>query len=111
MLNKDLHAFIVKIDKQGERLRDHPNKKEFLKYKALISRFMKKIIRESMKIKKQKIYKKEREYIITQLIDEKLFELGHYLMLEEADHLIIAEKIDIIKGMIFDSFSHNSEAT
>lgn len=105
-LIENLEQFINDINNQGERLREHPNHREFVKYKGMIRRFLKQVVNGSMRIRRQKIYKRDRELISTELIDEKLYQLGHYLVLEEADHLAIAADIDEIKGLLYDSLNN-----
>lgn len=101
---QDLQQYITRISEQGECLKRHPNQKEFLKYKALVRGFMRKIVRESMHVRKQKVYKKEREYVTADIVDEQLYELGRYVLLEEEDNLALAATIDRITGLIFDSY-------
>ena len=94
---------IALIEAQGDMLKQNPNRQEFLKYRQLIRKFLKKVINGSFSITKQKVYKKEREYISVKIIDEKLFELGRYMLLEEAETIQLAAKIDEIKGLVYDS--------
>ena len=95
--------FISRIEAQGELLKQNPGRQEFLKYRQLIRKFLKKVVDGSFSITKQKVYKKDREYITVKVIDEKLFELGKYLLLEEAETIELAARIDEIKGLVYDS--------
>jgi len=100
---EDPSEIIAGIEAQGELLRRNPGRQEFLKYRQLVRKFLKKVVDGSFSITKQKIYKKEREYISVKIIDEKLFELGRYLLLEEAETIELAARIDEIKGLVYDS--------
>lgn len=106
----DLEEFICEINSQGERLKEHPNRREFLKYKSMIRRFLKQVVEGSLRVRRQKVYKRDRELISTELIDEKLYRLGHYLVLEEAEHLNIAGDIDEIRGLLYDSLDTVKQA-
>ncbi len=101
-LSHNIYEFVKKIEKQGEFLKDHPNKKEFLKYKSLLQNFLRKVLKDSVVTKKVRNIKRK-EYIISDIIDEKLFELGKFILMQEKDNLAIAETIDTIKGIIYDS--------
>jgi uncharacterized protein YaaR (DUF327 family) len=101
LLDENLELFMGEVMKQGERLKQSPNKREFLLYKAMISRFLKKIIERSFKTGRTR--RRDREYVFADIIDEKLVELGHYLLLEEADTVALAATIDEIKGLLYDS--------
>ena len=97
---EDTLAFVM-AGGQGERLRERQTRAEFLRYKALVSRFLRRIISLSLKIKTTR--KRNTEYISTRIVDEKLFQLGQYLLLEETDTLELAARIDEIKGLVYDS--------
>jgi uncharacterized protein YaaR (DUF327 family) len=99
LLEEDLERFVGEIMKQGERLKQAPNKREFLRYKAMISRFLKRVVEHAFRTKRIG----RREYVFADIIDEKLFELGHYLLTEEAETVAIAATIDEIKGLLYDS--------
>jgi len=101
LLDEDLERFVGEIMKQGERLKQTPNKREFLRYKAMISRFLKQVVEHAFKTGRTR--RRDREYVFADIIDEKLFELGHYLLLEEAETVAIAAAIDDIKGLLYDS--------
>jgi len=100
-LEADLENFVEAIRQQGEKLKQHQNRAEFLRYKAMVSRFLKRIISVSMKISKTR--RRNTEYISTRIVDEKLFQLGQYLLLEESETLELAARIDEIKGLVYDS--------
>ncbi len=99
----NIEQYLQAIEKQGEKMQERPNRQEFLRYKSLIKRFLKRIMMDSVKVRKQKVYKKDREYVIVDIIDEKLYRLGQYILLEESEHIILASKIDEIRGLLYDS--------
>jgi len=101
LLDEDMERFIGEIMRQGERLKQTPNKREFLRYKAMISGFLKRIVEHAFKTGRTR--RRDREYVFADVIDEKLFELGHYLLLEEADTFALAAAIDEIRGLLYDS--------
>ncbi|MCK5267586.1 MAG: DUF327 family protein, partial [Spirochaetes bacterium] len=80
----NIEQYLQAIEKQGEKMQERPNRQEFLRYKSLIKRFLKRIMMDSVKVRKQKVYKKDREYVIVDIIDEKLYRLGQYILLEES---------------------------
>ena len=100
-LEADLELFVEAIREQGERLRERQTRAEFLRYKAMVSRFLRRIVSLSLKIKTTR--RRNTEYISTRIVDEKLFQLGQYLLLEETDTLELAARIDEIKGLVYDS--------
>ena len=55
------------------------------------------------------IYKKEREYVTADIINEKVFQLGQYILAEESERLVIAAQIDEIRGLIYDSVNELRE--
>lgn len=99
----NIEQYLQAIEKQGEKMQERPNRQEFLRYKSLIKRFLKRIMMDSVKVRKQKVYKKDREYVIVDIIDEKLYRLGQYILLEESENIILASKIDEIRGLLYDS--------
>ena len=101
---EDLHQFIGEIQEQGDILKQYPNKKEFLKYKALISTFLRRVVQDSLRVNKKQIHRKNQEQVTAEIIDEKLYKLGQYILLEEEETLEVAAAIDEIRGLIFDSF-------
>jgi len=101
-LSKNIYDFVKKIELQGDFLKEHPNKKEFLKYKSLLQNFLRKVLKDSVITKKVKNIK-QKEYIISDIIDEKLFELGKFILMQEKDNLAIAETIETLKGLVYDS--------
>jgi uncharacterized protein YaaR (DUF327 family) len=101
LLEEDLERFVGEIMKQGERLKRSPNKHEFLRYKTMISRFLKRVVEHAFKTGRTR--RRDREYVFADIIDEKLFELGHYLLKEEAETVELAATIDEIKGLLYDS--------
>ncbi|MDR2733492.1 MAG: YaaR family protein [Spirochaetota bacterium] len=101
LLDEDLERFMGEIMRQGERLRQSPTRQAFLRYKAMVSRFLKRIL--ELAVKTGKTRRRDREYVFADVIDERLLDLGHYLLLEEADSLAIAAAIDEIRGLLYDS--------
>jgi uncharacterized protein YaaR (DUF327 family) len=101
LLDEDLERFMGEIMQQGEHLRQSPTRQAFLRYKAMISRFLKRVL--DLAIKTGKTRRRDREYVFADVIDERLLDLGHYLLLEEADSLAIAAAIDEIRGLLYDS--------
>jgi len=108
-LESDLDAFVGEIMAQGERLKQHPNRHEFLRYKAMVARFLKRILKLAMKTGRTR--RRDREYVFMDIIDGKLYELGHYLLLEEAETIALAAAIDEIKGLLYDSLKNAKEGT
>jgi len=108
-LEADLDTFVSEIMAQGERLKQHPNRNEFLRYKAMVARFLKRILKLAMKTGKTR--RRDREYVYMDILDSKLYELGHYLLLEEAETMTIAAAIDEIKGLLYDSLRNAREGT
>lgn len=103
-LTKETVADIVAaLEAQGDVLKENPSRQEFLKYRQLVKNFLKFIVQESFSVTKQKVPKKEREYISLKIIDERLYELGKYILLEEAEAIAIAARIDEIRGLVYDS--------
>ena len=102
LLDESIELFMGEVMKQGERLKHAPNKREFFRYKSMISRFLKEVVDRSLKTVQTQ--RRGREYVFADIIDEKLLKLGHYLLLEEADTIEIAATIDEIKGLLYDSF-------
>ena len=101
LLEENMEFFVSEIMKQGERLKQTPNKQEFLRYKTLISRFLRCVIDHAFKTGKAR--QRNHECFFADIIDEKLVELGRYLLLEEADTLALAATIDEIRGLLYDS--------
>lgn len=106
-LESDLNAFVGEIMAQGERLKEHPTRHEFLRYKAMVARFLKRILKLALKTGKTR--RGDREYVFMDIIDGKLYELGHYLLLEEAETIAIAAAIDEIRGLVYDSLRNARE--
>lgn len=103
-LSKETVADLVAaLEAQGDVLKENPGRQEFLKYRELVRKFLKFIVQESFSVTKQKAPKKEREYISLKIIDERLYELGKYILLEEAEAIGIAARIDEIRGLVYDS--------
>ena len=93
------------INKQGERLADRVDVKEFEKYRRLIREFLDEIVSNGYTFSKEDAYGsrgKYRQMATVNIIDEKLDELGKEVMKEQADQISIIHKIDDIRGLLLD---------
>ena len=93
------------INKQGERLADRVDVKEFEKYRRLIREFLDEIVSNGYTFSKEDTnYSRGRyrQMATVQVIDEKLDELGKEVMKEQADKIDIIHKIDDIRGLLLD---------
>jgi len=93
------------INRQGERLSDRVDVKEFEKYRRLIREFLDEIVSNGYTFSKEDAYgsRGRHRYIATvKVINEKLDELGKEVMKDQADKIDIIHKIDDIRGLLLD---------
>jgi len=105
MYAKRLAEMREDINKQGERLSDRVDVKEFEKYRKLIREFLDEIVSNGYTFSREDAYasRGRHRYIATvKVIDEKLDELGKEVMKEQADKIDIIHKIDDIRGLLLD---------
>ncbi|MCL2627818.1 MAG: YaaR family protein [Oscillospiraceae bacterium] len=109
-LSQDMHAARLAemredINRQGERLSDRVDVKEFEKYRRLIREFLDEIVSNGYTFSKEDAYgsRGRHRYIATvKVINEKLDELGKEVMKDQADKIDIIHKIDDIRGLLLD---------
>jgi len=105
MLKARLSEMREDIEKQGERLSDRVDVKEFEKYRRLIREFLDEIVSNGYTFSREDAYasRGRHRYIATvKVIDEKLDELGKEVMKDQADKINIIHKIDDIRGLLLD---------
>jgi len=93
------------INKQGERLADRVDVKEFEKYRRLIRDFLDEIVSNGYTFSREDAYasRGRHRYIATvKVVDEKLDELGKEVMKDQADKIEVLHKIDDIRGLLLD---------
>ena len=93
------------IDKQGKRLADRVDVKEYEKYRKLIREFLDEIVSNGYTFSREDAYasRGRHRYIATvRIVDEKLDALGKEVMKEQADRIEVLNKIDDIRGLLLD---------
>jgi len=96
------------IDKQGVRLGDRVDVKEFEIYRKLIREFLDEIVSNGYTFSREDAYasRGKHRYIATvNVINEKLDELGKEVMKEQSDKLEILSKVGDIRGLLLDVMS------
>ena len=96
------------IDKQGVRLGDRVDVKEFEIYRKLIREFLDEIVSNGYTFSREDAYasRGKHRYIATvNVINEKLDELGKEVMEEQSDRIEILNKIGDIRGLLLDVMS------
>ena len=93
------------ITMQGKKLGKHVDVRDMKRYRKLIQEFMNEIVNRSHKFSRENFLDRRgrhRVYGMIKLVNAALDELAQELMKDEKDHLVILDKIDEIRGLLFD---------
>ncbi|HHV59396.1 MAG TPA: YaaR family protein [Clostridiaceae bacterium] len=103
--NARLKDLAKSIEAQGEKLAEKLDIAELRVYKRLISEFLSLALRNSHKFTKENFLDRRgrhRAYAIIKKINSELDELTSEILANEKNNVKILEKIDGLKGLIFD---------
>ncbi len=104
-LQETVTRLLNDISLQGNLLAKHMDIREMKRYRQLIKEFLNEVVYRSHEFSRENFLDKRgrhRVYGIVRLIDANLDELAQELMKDEADHLVILDKIGEIEGMLLD---------
>ena len=96
------------ISLQGELLSKHMDIRYMKKYRQLIKDFLNEVVYRSHKFSRENFLDRRgrhRVYGIVKLIDSNLDAIAKELMKDEADHMMILDKIGEIEGLLLDIFT------
>jgi len=100
-----LKAMKEAIDKQGDRLGERVDVKEFEIYRKLIREFLDEIVSNGYTFTREDAYaaRGRHRYIATvKVVNERLDELGKEVMKEQSDKIEILNKVGDIRGLLLD---------
>ena len=93
------------IDRQGARLGDRADVREYERFRKLIREFLDEIVSNGYTFTKEDAYtsRGRHRFIATvRVVDEKLDELGKEVLKENADKIELISRIDEIRGLLLD---------
>jgi uncharacterized protein YaaR (DUF327 family) len=100
-----LHALVGEIDKQGAKLSNKADIREFEHYRKLIRDFIEEVVSNGYAFSKESSYGaggRHRYIAVIKTIDERLDALAKEVLSEQADNIAIIGKIDDIRGLLLD---------
>lgn len=104
-LQETIKKLLNDISLQGNLLAKHMDIRDMKRYRQLIKEFLNEVVYRSHEFSRENFLDKRgrhRVYGIVRLIDTNLDELAKELMKDEADHLLILDRIGEIEGMLLD---------
>ncbi|MCR4842165.1 MAG: YaaR family protein [Eubacterium sp.] len=104
-LQATINRMMSDISTQGEVLARHMDIRYMKKYRQMIKDFLNEVVYRSHEFSRENFLDRKgrhRVYGIVRLIDSNLDEIAQELMKDEADHLMILEKIGEIEGLLLD---------
>ena len=107
-LKERLNLLFQDITMQGKKISKHTDVKDMKRYRALIKDFLNEVVNRSHKFSRENFLDRRgrhRVYGIIRLIDKNLDELAAELIKEEKDNITILQKVDEIRGLLFDIFT------
>ncbi len=103
----DMQAALADIDEYGRRLRDSPTLRNLQRYKAAVRGFLTNALGSLYEIKEDTFFDREgrrRAYITVRRVDQSLEELTRMFFAKEVPSLVLANRLDEIRGMLVDLF-------
>lgn len=100
-----MNALIGEIEKQGEKLANRADIKEFEKYRELIRNFIDEIVSNGYSFSKDNAFAargRHRFFATVKTVDEKLDALAKEVLSGQADSIELLHRIDDIRGLILD---------
>ena len=107
-LQETINTMMKDISLQGELLSKHMDIRYMKKYRQLIKDFLNEVVYRSHKFSRENFLDRRgrhRVYGIVKLIDSNLDAIAKELMKDEADHMMILDKIGEIEGLLLDIFT------
>lgn len=96
-----LASLLAEIDEAGDRLQRHPIRAELARYRALVGRFLKEAT-SKMASAERRTDRRNRVFVLVQVVDRKLEELTELLVEGQADALALLAKLQEIQGLLID---------
>lgn len=104
-LQQRLNSLMEDITAQGNKIAEHMDIKDMLRYRTLVKDFLNEVVNRSHKFSRENFLDRRgrhRVYGIVKLVDKNLDELASELVKDEKDHLAILGRIDEIRGLLLD---------
>jgi len=101
----DLGELRKQIDEAGVALEADPSLEEFNHFRDLIKILTEKVSKEAYKLRTVGFAFRSKEYSIVTTINEELSSLYKLIINEHKNHLVIANKVIRIKGLVVDVLS------
>lgn len=104
-LQQRLNGLMEDITAQGNKIAEHMDIKDMLRYRTLVKDFLNEVVNRSHKFSRENFLDRRgrhRVYGIVKLVDKNLDELASELVKDEKDHLAILGRIDEIRGLLLD---------
>lgn len=96
-----LASLMAEIDEAGRQLVRHPIRAELARYRALVGRFMREATGK-MATAERRADRRNRIFVLVQVVDKKLEELTELLVEGQADALALLAKLQEIQGLLVD---------
>lgn len=101
---EELKKMLSDINKKGNRLIVTKCYADVFSYKKMIKEYLKSVLEEMYKVKKDISFWQTQYFITVDVIDKKLEELTEELLKQEKDNLMIASTVDEIQGLVIDIY-------
>ena len=104
-LQQRLNSLMEDITTQGNKIAEHMDIKDMLRYRTLVKDFLNEVVNRSHKFSRENFLDRRgrhRVYGIVKLVDKNLDDLASELVKDEKDHLAILGRIDEIRGLLLD---------
>lgn len=101
--SSELHLFLTKLDKQGQKLAETLSLQDLLEFKKMIKSFLKSTLGQSRNMQEETFWDyRGQPKVMSRVtkINHALEELGEQVLSSQAEPLKILAKIDEIKGLI-----------
>ena len=104
-LQETINTLMNDISVQGELLAKHMDIRYMKKYRQLIKDFLNEVVYRSHEFSRENFLDRRgrhRVYGLVRLVDENLDAIAQELMKDEADHIMILDRIGEIEGLLLD---------